>query len=333
MSQIKRILVIADAGMRETVGLHRAAQLAKRADARLFLLMCAFDAMIDMSHELAGREVQRLAKTQYLEQRQRWLDERAAALAGQGLRVDCEVLWTAEPHEALLARALELEPDLVIADLMPARKGAARMPMTTLDWRLARTCPAPLMFVRQDSAPLPRHVAIAIDASLDRQGAPHPLNERIAETAMKLAMFADADLHLVHTFPYRRPSFVVGVSADLRKLYQDVRSSSHDNFTRFADAHSIPADRRHWIDGGGEAATALVQFAQVEHIDLMVLGSSYHSMLSRLLLGSASEGVLSRASFDVLLVKPDSFADELKRHYNRPELQGRYAAAPAATEA
>lgn len=329
MPQIKRILVIADAGMRETVGLRRAAQLAKRADAQLLLMMCTFDAMIDMSHELAGREVQRLAKTQYLEQRQRWLDERAAELADQGLRVDCELLWTAEPHEAVMVRALEFKPDLVIADLMPARKGAARMPMSTLEWRLARTCPAPLMFVRQDSAPLPRRVAVAIDSSLDRQDAPHPLNERIATTALKLAMFADADLHLVHAFPYPRPSFAIGVAAELRKLYQEVRNSSRDNFARFADAHSIPADRRHWIDGGGDAASALVQFAQAENIDLMVLGSSYHSMLSRLLLGSASEGVLARASCDVLLVKPDSFAHELERHYDLPELRARYAAAPA----
>lgn len=330
MEQLKRIIHVVDADMRAGIGLQRAAQLARRTGAELQLLMCAYDPMLDLSLEPTNARVLELARAQFLAQRRDWLHARTAELAAQGLRVQCEVLWAAQPHEAVMARVLALEPGLVIRDLLPRRKGARRMQMSSVDWRLARTCPAPLMFVRQDSPPLPRRIAAAVDVSLDRDDAGHPLNEDIAATALRLAMFADAGLRLAYVFPYQRPGATVGISVDLRALYRDVRQAASENFARFAARHSVPEDARHWIENAGDAATALKAFVAEQRVDLLVIGSSYHSALGRLLLGSVSEDLLRGGACDVLLVKPADFRGQLGRHYDFAALQRRFEAPDAA---
>ncbi|WP_028079600.1 universal stress protein [Solimonas soli] len=329
MSKIARVLVIVEHVDVQTAALRRAVQLARRAGAQLYLLQCVFEPVVEVARVNAGSEVYRLARAQLVERYRRALDAQAAALRESGMVVEAEVLWTAEPHDAVLVRALELEPDFVIKDLRPARRGARRAPTSALDGRLARTCPVPLMFVRPDTPLLPRHIALAVDPGLDADDVTHPLNEALAATALRVATLADADLRLVHAFPFRRPVLAVRASVDLRRLYNDVRASTYDKFGRYADAHAIPADRRHWLDAG-EPAPAIVQFAAAHEIDLLVIGSTYHSILSRLLLGSVSEAVLARAACDVLLVKPADFTAQLQRHYDFAALRERYAPAQAA---
>jgi universal stress protein E len=323
MTTLHQIVAVLDDGMRPSAALRRAAHLARRSGAHLHLLMCAHDSMIDISRDLANGEVHELAKTQYLAIRRRWLHEQAAALADTGLQVDCEVIWTPEAHEAVIAYALTMQPDLVVRDLMPSRKAAMRMPLTAVDWRIARTCPAPLMFVRQNGPLVPNRIAAAIDVGMDHGDSSHPLNELITRAALGVATYSDAELHVVHAFPYRRPALTVEISGDLRALYSDVRQCALDNFQRFTREHSIANDRQHWIEASGEVASAIERFVQSKEVDLLVIGSSYRSILSRLLLGSASESLLRKADFDVLLVKPADFVEQLGRHYDLREIKKR----------
>ncbi|WP_169729286.1 universal stress protein [Solimonas soli] len=316
MNPLQQIVAVVDPGMQPGAALPRAAELARRSGARLRLFMGAYAPMIDAGRDLAGGKVRKLARNEYLEIRRHWLDRQAAPLIDAGLRVDCEVIWTSELHQALIAYAWACKADLVIKDLMPPRKGATRMPLSAADWRVARTCPSALMFVRQDSGMLPRRIAAAVDVGLDRGDSPHPLNEVIAGIGAGVAALAGAELHVVHAFPYRRPLLAVEVSGDLRALYADVHRTAQANFRRFTHEHGIAADRQHWITTSGDVADALARFARAQAIDLLVIGSSYHSIISRLLLGSAAEGILRHADCDVLLVKPADFGEQLRRQYD-----------------
>lgn len=324
MEPIERIFVIIDSDMRMTAGLHRAAQIARRAGVELYLLMCAHEAVIDMRLEIGGTKVQDLAREQYLEQRRHWLNERTAELAASGIQVECEVLWTPTPHEAVLARALVLAPGLIIKDLMPNSGAGQRMRLGSFDWRLARISPVPLMFVRQDGPPLPLRIAAAVDTSIEASGQTTPVNDRIAAVALQIALFASADLHAVQVFPYRQPTASLNISTQLRTLYLEARQASLDNFRAFCARHSVPEDHRRWIEDQGETGPALIRYTQEYGIDLLVLGSTYHSAFSRLLLGSVSEQVLGHCDCDVLLVKPADVVEELARHYDFRALRGRY---------
>jgi universal stress protein A len=53
----------------------------------------------------------------------------------------------------------------------------------------------------------------------------------------------------------------------------------------------------------GEPAREVVQFAEREHVDLIVLGTHGRTGLARVLMGSVAENVVRRAPCPVLVVK------------------------------
>jgi nucleotide-binding universal stress UspA family protein len=83
-----------------------------------------------------------------------------------------------------------------------------------------------------------------------------------------------------------------------RKAYSDVLAEA---------VHA--AEKRGVSDVRGEllenhAAEAILQFAESEHADLIVMGSRGRSAAPRLLLGSVSDAVLHHARIAVLVVRP-----------------------------
>jgi nucleotide-binding universal stress UspA family protein len=53
----------------------------------------------------------------------------------------------------------------------------------------------------------------------------------------------------------------------------------------------------------GDAAEEIIRLADEEHADLIVIGSRGHGRLGRMLLGSASHGVIAHAPCNVLVVR------------------------------
>lgn len=68
----------------------------------------------------------------------------------------------------------------------------------------------------------------------------------------------------------------------------------------FAGA-GIPVD---FVGVGGQPAEAIVEAAEAQQADLIVVGTREPGFLERLLSGSVSEGVARRAHCDVLIVHP-----------------------------
>lgn len=79
-------------------------------------------------------------------------------------------------------------------------------------------------------------------------------------------------------------------AADLERMLREIKPT---------DA-SVPFEH-HLITG--DPATAIVRFADREHVDLIVMGTHGRTGLSRLLMGSVAEAVVRRASCPVLTYK------------------------------
>lgn len=304
MAPIRRVLVLVDARALGSAALHRAIYLARAADAQLHLLMCIFDPMIEQSAALANPELRRIARDHLLNQHRRWLEDRAATLTEQGLRVEHGIVWGEPGSEEPLARLRAAAPDLVISDLLPAGKRQRKMKMRAADWRLARQCPVPLMLVMQGSPHLPSRLAAAIDAGLDAPGGLHPVNAQIGASATQLAALSRAALHVVHVFPYRRPSAGIRLSAGLRTLHRELRGAVHERFKHFLRRYAVPDDRAHWIEGQTDVSTAIARFSAQHGIDLLVLGAGNCAANEYGTLGSVTQALLHSPMRDVLLVRP-----------------------------
>jgi universal stress protein E len=302
------ILLVAAGPTQHTPALQRGFDLARTSASPIHVCLFVHDLLIERSGALVGPEVMQLARRQFMGERRQWLDALAARWTADGLSVTAEVVWAPVPHEAIVTKALDLEPWVVIKDI-GHESAMKRLMYSALDWKLLRYCPAPLMLVHETSGHLPGNILAAVDTAAE-DGRADALNELIMAEALRHSGHAAAQVHAAHAFPY--PALSSAFHRTLDRIYASVRQKDFAAFQAFVERHGVNPKAQHWLEG--QAPGQLGQLIAREEIDLLVLGSAYRSSADRLLLGSTAEMILAQASCDVLVVKPKGFAAELASH-------------------
>jgi len=184
----------------------------------------------------------------------------------------------------------------------------------------------PLMLVRPDAHSHTGCIAAAVDAFQD-DGEGAAFNDSIVRTAKWLSKTCSSAQYVVSAFPWRHvPS---ANEARLNALLEQASRDHRQAFARLCDRLQIDATARYHLVGS--EGPVLKKFVEERHVDLMVLGSHYHSLFSRLVIGSTAEELLAELPCDLLLVKPAGFMAELAQHLDLPALARRYCpAAPMA---
>jgi universal stress protein E len=320
MKTLKSILVLLPPRQHKaTPALHRAIAYAHRSGAALHLCLLDYYGPIDYSRTIFGMEVADRARHDFMEERMHWLSGEAAALAAQGLNVECEAVWAPHAPEAVVAKVLELKPDLVLKDVECDDRSGCLHP-SPLDWKLLRLCPAPLMLVRPQSRLLPQRLMAAVDVMAP---AGEPLNQRVAAAAADYAELGEAAWRIASVFSYVPvDAYGTGFIAD---TYEIMDNSHREALSAFAAARQVPPQRvlrRSAFD----PAEGLAACAQDCDADLVVLGSAYHGSFERLMFGTTAEALLRRLRCDVLLVKPAGFEQDVAHHVDLSHaLDGRFA--------
>ena len=121
--------------------------------------------------------------------------------------------------------------------------------------------------------------------------------------AASLARDNDATLYIVHV--QEPPAYYGG-----GEMYYGMLDPTTDELAKLLE-DIVPPDptvkyEQHMLTG--DPACALVNFAETEHIDLIVLGTHGRGGLSRLLMGSVAEAVVRRATCPVLTFKQPQHA-------------------------
>ncbi|MES2683542.1 MAG: universal stress protein [Pseudomonadota bacterium] len=318
MKHIASILVIANRSMQHSAAIRHGREIAKTTGASLQLVLFDFDALIEQTADWVSPAVMELARAQFEQQRVQWLASEAAVMAADGIQADCDFVWAPELYEAVIAKCLQLKPDLVIKDA-PGKDKEAQDADYEPNRKLFRYCPVPLMLVRPDSPDLPHEVLAAVDVgagSDDRA----PLNDMILTSAQAMAAVGRGHVHLAHSFPFGEPGITSRL--ELRRLHAEVRDSERGRFEAYADRHNIHRDRRHLIDGAPHRM--LPALVNELHAQLLVVGSNYRSTFDRFVLGSTVERLIAHPPCDLLMVRGEGFMTVLERHLDIEDIQTRY---------
>jgi universal stress protein E len=298
------IMVIMTEALQHSPALLRGLSLARRMGA--VLQLCSFeyrrglDRAVDRGFDLDA----------YLAGRKTRLEAFAAGLRRDGVEVDARVIWGRPIAERILLEVLALRPDLVVKDV-PHYRDPSREQLNGLDWHLLSQCPAPLMLVQPRSPSMPMRILAAVDP-MDERGKPHELNHGILRAARSLAEQCHAELDVMTAFEYlpvAGEAEYFGLMPDLT-LYGELRKIQAEGLYDLCKDHGVPPSQMHVVDG--PAAERIANFATDRHVDLVVMGSIYRKGLKRLFLGSTAEGVFDTLPCDVLLMKPEGFAEELQ---------------------
>ena len=135
-------------------------------------------------------------------------------------------------------------------------------------------------------------------------------NDAALEFAARLAVESGAVLHIVHVDDMRDLNLAMadaGYPYVLPSELED-RTEVRERLAQVAPPVAEVLYQHHYLKGMPIAA--IVEFAEREKMDLIVMASHGRTGLARLLMGSIAEGVLRKARCPVLIVKQPAHVHE-----------------------
>lgn len=302
MAALRNILVLMEPGQESQPAFDAALLLARRAGARLELLVTDYQDLHAAYFTPPAASHQEFHET-VLAAHHAMLERYLRQAAAQGVAAISEALWGTPFHELVLARVAATRPDLVVKHSVHHNR-IERTLFTGSDWHLLRDCPVPLLLVKQPS----RLEGTRILACVDPQHAhdkPAALDHQLLGSAAALAALLGGEVHALHVFSIPAPVMVVGDAYVAAAAVPPAASGVESATAAFRDllaGHSIPAARGQ-LKIGSPPREILAQ-ASVLDAGLVVMGAVSRGRLDRWFVGNTAEAVLDRLACSVWVEKP-----------------------------
>lgn len=291
MSNALHIFAATDHSPQGNFAVARAFALAALEHSPLQLLQVLNQSLLQRLQELLGQEGDLLQEQLHGDARQRLQTLAEQLDQGQSQRVECHVL-----HGSVVGSLLEhlqQHPcDLLVLGAQ-GENALRHLLLGSTAARLLNHCREPLLVVRQPVQRAYQRVLLAVDFS--------PWSSQALHLAQRLA--PGAELILLHAFeaPFEGKLRFAGVDeATLQRYAQATRADAEQRMLQLcAQADSAKPLRSKVLHG--DAGQLILEQAELEDCDLIVLGKQGQGALQELLLGSVSRYVLNSARCDVLV--------------------------------
>jgi nucleotide-binding universal stress UspA family protein len=216
------------------------------------------------------------------------------------ITVQTEVRRAVAAAPAILSYATDADVDLIVMGTH-GRRGVRRLLMGSVAEEVVRRAPSPVLTVRRDGGenglPAVERILVPIDFS--------DFCAEALRCARELATHYDAQLDLLHVIEENlHPAFYVGGVQSIYDVQPDIEEKVRIRMRAMLDE----------VDGGdevraemhvadGRAARKIIQFAEQQQSDLVVLSTHGLTGLEHFLMGSVAEKVVRHVTAPVLTVK------------------------------
>lgn len=293
---MKQILAIADLGRGAQPALARAVTLARQSGAALHCVAFTYATGLASLGSEMGEQKLATARNRLVQQRQELLQEQLQAL-GADSRTSFEVVWEKDLASWTADYCAAHAVDLVIK----TGNRSERWNYTPTDWRLLRTCPAPVMVVAERSWKKRARVLAALDLAT-RKKPKQQLNRKILHSARQLADAFGSELHAVYVIEV--PTVLADLDLiDRRQHIAKVRRAVAPRVAELAAEFGMQPEQFHIVAGPPERVVPGV--ASKLKAETVVLGTIGRKGLKARLIGNTAEAVLGRLRTDIIAVRPD----------------------------
>jgi nucleotide-binding universal stress UspA family protein len=280
-----------------SVAVAHAARLARKFAGRVYLCHVA-----DLTPATLY-ESPRLVLTTLEEIRHKAEEQILACMKDQG--VDWEpLLLEGHPGTRIAEIAEEIDAHIVVV-ATHGRGALQRFFLGSVTNELLHTLKRPLLIVRERGpggrVPVGRElelekIVVGCDFSADA--------ELALSYASSLAQELQAELCLLHVL---EPLAYQGLTPSTKALAEDlrgaVRSAVEGRLASLVDAEARNWARVRTAIASGKPSAEIIQFAEREGADLIVVGSSGMGPIGRLIVGSTAEAIVRHATLPVLVVR------------------------------
>jgi nucleotide-binding universal stress UspA family protein len=195
--------------------------------------------------------------------------------------------------------------DLVIAATR-GRSGLKRFILGSVTEHLMRTLPCPLLTVHgPKDGP-----AVSIDQKIEFKrilvGADFsPYSDLAFQYGLSVAQEFQSELHLVHVL---EPPIYKEIPKSVQGAREEIRKSLHKQLSDKLEM-MVPVEALNWCKPkiallSGYPDVELSKYADIQNIDLLVLGVRGHGLMESLFVGSTTERIIRKAPCAVLSVRP-----------------------------
>lgn len=209
---------------------------------------------------------------------------------------------------SLLAHAKDSQPDLIVMTTH-GRGPVSRLWLGSVADAMIREATTPVLLIRPTDVtpnladdPMPQRILIPLDGSR--------LAEQILEPAMAVGKLAEAEYRLLRVVELAvttgpDPWFSAPLHVPDMDLLSDARLYLKGVGERMQEAHSVKVSSG--ALSGFNPALAILDDAEVHHVDLIALATHGRSGMSRMFLGSVADKLVRGAQVPVLVYRPSGF--------------------------
>lgn len=235
------------------------------------------------------------------------LERLASTLRDEGLTVRT-TLARGKGFVEVIRQVLRNENDLV---LKAADRSAARNVLAGPELHLLRKCPCPVWILNSAAEPCARRILAAVDPDPDDRER-DALNHQVMLLATSLASRDNARLDVLHAwYLYEesalRSSFLKTPRVEIDALLANAERHSKWRLSALTTAYDEFSERMHIVHVKGIPEDVIVEHAENERIDTLVMGTLGRSGLAGFFIGNTADTVLNRVGCSVVAVKPEGF--------------------------
>jgi nucleotide-binding universal stress UspA family protein len=171
--------------------------------------------------------------------------------------------------------------------------------------RLLHNCPCPVWVARPEPRPVPHNILVTSDFS--------PVSEITVKLGLAIGELSGAKVYLLHAVDYPLDRlWSTGLLDTNTQIYHDrvkadARERLTDQLARVAGGQPPANVEPHVVEGLTIADTAILDFIQHYHIDLLVMGTMARSGLPGVFIGNTAERLVTHVPCSMLAVKPADF--------------------------
>ena len=305
MNDSDLIMVVIDPTVHEQRSLKQAAILAEKLDKKLLLFICTHDESLQHYQSILDPAKVKSSVSDILNQLLASLETMAKPYRKQGLTISCDVVWDRPVDEGIIRKALQIKPFMIVKDTHYHPK-LLRSIFRNTDWSLIRTCPFPLLLVK-NHAPWQTPVIYS---------AVNPINNKDIKLDADIVRFGEflessmtAKHNVIHACEPLTVSYVgvstMGYAVTLNEQYDELLAMHRKCLNKLAEDENI--NREKIVFTEGSVVRMLPKLVDDNNVDLVIMGSTSKSRIAQVFIGSTAEAVLDDIDCDVLVLKPSTF--------------------------
>lgn len=240
-----------------------------------------------------------------------YLQSVAAPLRARGMDVEWHTIRGENAADEIIDIAAAEGNGLIVMSTH-GRTGFQRLRLGSVAQHVMRHATTPTLIVRAQENPPPEGTSLVQQITVTLDGS--PLAERALPIATRLAAVFDVPLTLLRVLPnviYPTAYYDTLYIPPGKELEEYAQSAAEQYLAHVAAGLTLPKVRTHWLRGRGSAPEDLIaDYLREQPPGIAVMASHGRGGISRWVIGSTAEGVITAASCPVLVVRGTAGPDD-----------------------